>query len=92
VPVYRVLIERDQEINSISEACDFFNAGAYGQKRMAPSNDRLVGVVRVNVQTATRKNLCEDVSGRGHTLPGGSSYCYCESAVHEYSPFPVESL
>src|SRR4029450_9856939 len=49
---------------------------------MAASNDRLVGVVSVNVQAATRKNLCEDVSGSSHALTGGSSYCYCESAVH----------
>jgi hypothetical protein len=76
------LIEGNQQIDSIAETCDFFNAGADRQKGMAPSNDRLVGVVSVNVQAATRKNLCEDVSGRSHALPRGSPYCYCESAVH----------
>ena len=82
MPVDRVLIEGDQQIDSITEACDFINAGADRQKGMAPSDDRLVRVVSVNVQAAARKNLCEDVSGRRHALPRGSPYCYCESAVH----------
>ena len=40
---------------------------------MAPPNDRLIGIVGIQVQAAATEDFREDVARRGDTLTGGAS-------------------
>src|SRR5437016_8545215 len=87
VPIDGILIERNQQIDAIAEACHFLNSRANREQRMPASNDRLIGVVRIQVEATPCENLGKDVSRGGHTLPCGPSYRNSESPVHICSPF-----
>src|SRR5207244_5090054 len=87
VPVHGILIERNQEIEAIAEACHFLNPRANREQRMPAPNDRLIGVVSIQVEPTPSENLGKDVSRCGHTLTCGPSNRNSESPVHKYSPF-----
>src|SRR5262249_24854413 len=50
------------------------------------TNNRLISVVSINVQSSPSKELGEDVSRCSHTLSCGSPNRYSESTVHGWSP------
>ena len=86
VPVHRILVERNEQVDMITEARHFLNPGANGKKGVAATNDRLVGVVSIQVETAPGEDLGEDVSRCSHTLTCRSSYRNGESPFHKYAP------
>src|SRR5262249_29177881 len=69
VSIHRVLVERDEEIDLVTHAPHRTVASADGEKGMAAGNDRLVGVVSVELGAAPGKNRGENFPGRGAPLP-----------------------
>ena len=49
---------------------------------MAASNDRLIGIVGIQVQTATAEDLCEDVARGRDSLTGSASDTDGEGPLH----------
>src|SRR5262249_17972836 len=80
--IHRVLVERDQQIKSITHIGDSFRACAYRQESVATANDRLVGVVRIQVQAATTKYFCEDIAGCGNALSRRASDTNSKGPLH----------
>ncbi len=68
MPIHGVLIERNQEVDSVAEAVNWLRTGADRQECMSAPDDRLIGIVGVQVQAAPRKDPGEDVARRGDTL------------------------
>src|SRR5258708_16659141 len=66
--VYCVLIERDQHVDLVAQIADRLIAGADGQECMPTSDDRLIGVVSVEMKPAPRKDAGQDVSRGGDAL------------------------
>ena len=81
--IHRVLIERDQQIDAVAHVGDLIWAGADGEKSVAATNDGLIGVVGVQMQTAAAENLREDVAGGGDTLTGGASDTNGKGLLHK---------
>ena len=71
--VHGVLIQTQQEIQLIPVAVDLLIAGTHGEKNMPASDDRLIGVVRVEVETAADKNPRQNIAGRGDSVSGGTT-------------------
>src|SRR4029450_12523690 len=82
MPVHRVLIERDQEVDSIAEALHFFFTSANREERVPPANNGLIGVVGIDMQTASDEQFCEYISRCGYTLSCGSADRHRKSAIH----------
>jgi hypothetical protein len=51
---------------------------------MATSNDRLIGVVSIQVQPSAAKDLCEDIARRSDALTGGASDADGKGLPHKY--------
>jgi hypothetical protein len=64
VTIHCILVERDEEIDLVAHAPYRTVPGANGEKGMPAANDRLVGVVSVEVQAAPGENQGENVPGR----------------------------
>ena len=82
VAIHRVLIQRDQQIQAVTHVGDFFRASADREKSVATADDRLIGVVRIQVQAPAAENLREDVSGCSDALTGGASNADGEGLLH----------
>ena len=68
VAIHRVLVERDEDVDLVAHAADRRVAGPNGEESVAAANDRLVGVVGVEVQAAPREDAGQNVSGGGDAL------------------------
>ncbi len=68
MPVQGVLVERNQHIHLVPHAANRSVARADGQKRVAAADNRLIGVVSIQVQPAARKNARENVARAGDAL------------------------
>src|SRR5260370_25748723 len=55
---------------------------------MSAPNDRLIGIVGVEVQASPRKDPGEDIAGSGDSLPRGASNGYREGMLH---PSPLDA-
>ena len=73
VPIHRVLIQRDQQIEAIAHICHSVRAGANREKSVSAANDRLIGVICIQVQAPAAENLREDVARCCDTLARGPS-------------------
>jgi hypothetical protein len=82
VAIHGVLIERDEELESVAHVGDGVGAGADGEEGMATADDGLIGVIGVEVQAATREDFREDVAGGGDALAGGASNADGECLTH----------
>ncbi len=82
MPVHAVLVQRDEQVNPVTHIGDFFRAGANRQEGMAATDYGLVGVVSIQIQTASAKDFCEDVTRRSDTLPSCSSNPDSEGLLH----------
>ncbi len=69
VPLHRVLIQRDQQIDPLIRIRYPVHARSYRQKRMPTANDRLIRVIRIQMQPATAEYLRKNITRRRHTLP-----------------------
>jgi hypothetical protein len=53
--IHGVLIQRNENVQFIAEAKNRLVTGSESQEDMAAANDRLVGIVRIEVQAAADK-------------------------------------
>ena len=84
VPVHRVLVEGNQQIDPIAHVGDFVRAGANGEESMAAANDGLVGVVDVEVQPTAAEDFCEDITRGGYALTSGAPDTDSEGLPHRF--------
>ena len=68
VTIHRVLVERDEDVDLVPHVAHGRVARADGQERVPAADDRLVGVVGVEVEPAPRKDAGENVAGGGDAL------------------------
>src|SRR6266850_907322 len=90
MPVHRILIERNQQVNSIAKAPHLFYTCPNRKEGMPATNDGLVSVVRIDVETTPNEDLREDISRCSHTLSCGSADRHNKSALHSWSPCSIE--
>src|ERR1700677_4990938 len=86
MPIHGVLVERDQQVDPVAHVGDFVGAGADSEKRVAAANDGLVGVVDVQMESATAEDFRENITWGGNALSGGAPYSYSEGLPHRFSP------
>src|SRR6266496_6639388 len=65
VPIHRVLIERNEDVDLVTHVADGPVTGADCQESVAPADDRLVSVVGVEMQPTPSKD-------KGENVPRGS--------------------
>ncbi len=66
--IHRVLIERNEDIDLVPHVAHGRVARANGQESVPATNDRLVGVVGVEMEPAPREDASENVPGGGDAL------------------------
>ena len=66
--IHRVLIERDEDVDLVAHVAHGRVARANGEERVPAADDRLVGVIGVEVEPAPRKNARENIPGGGDAL------------------------
>ena len=92
VAIHGVLIERNQQVDSVAEAGDALRTGADRQECMSAANDGLIGVVGIQVQAAPAEDPGENVAWRGDSLSCGASdtdakVCFITPSLTECRPF-----
>src|SRR6185503_6558520 len=73
VTLDRILIQRNQHVQSVAVRIHFLFADSHAQPDMAAANHRLITVVRVHVEPKPRHGLCERVSGFVQPVARGAS-------------------
>src|SRR4029079_490133 len=76
--IHRVLIERDEDVDLVLHITDGGVARANSEESVPAADDRLVGVVSVEVQAAPRKDAGENIPGRGDALAVLAPDANCE--------------
>src|SRR4030095_4208478 len=84
--IHRVLIEGNQNVELVTESENRGIAGAKREENMAAANDRLVGVVGVQVQPPAHEYPRQDVAGRGDSLARRAADCDREIDFCHYEP------
>src|SRR4030095_13898638 len=88
VPIHRVLIEGNQNVELVTESENRFIAGAKREENVAAANDRLVRIIGVQVQPAADEYSRQDIAGRGDSLTRCAADCNREiDFCHTESPF-----
>ena len=90
VTVHRVLIEAHEEVDLVAMGVNRPVAHPDGEKDVAAPDDRLVGVVGVEVEAAAHSDSCKYVAGRSDSLTGGTADAQREIktvAGHPMAPF-----
>ena len=68
MPIHRILVERDEDIDLVTHIANRFVSGTNGQEGMTAANDRLISVVGVEMESASRKDERENIAGRRNPL------------------------
>ena len=74
MPLQRVLIECDQQIQVVSVRVDLLLTHPYPQPDVAPADNGLVTVVGIQIQPQAGGGLGKGVAGLVQSVAGGSSY------------------
>jgi hypothetical protein len=82
VAVHRVLIQGYQQVDAVTHIRNSFGTCTNRQKGVAATDNRLIGIVGVQVQPTATEDLGENVARRGHTLTGGASNTDSEGLPH----------
>src|SRR6266513_5115476 len=85
VSIHRVLIERNEHIDLITHAADRSIARANCQKSVAATDNRLVSVVGVEMQSAPRKDKRENVPSGSDPLAVLTANADCEINFVHYA-------
>ena len=85
VPVDGVLVEGDQHVELVAHAADGRFAGPYRQESVAAADDRLVGVVRVDVEPAAHEEPGQHRARRRDPLAGRPADSHCKVDVPHVS-------
>ena len=84
--IHRVLVERDQQIELVAHVRHGIDTRPYGQQRVTTPDDRLIGVVRIQVQPSADEDPCKYVSRGGNTLSCSPADRDRESPIHSQPP------
>ncbi len=84
VAIHRVLIERDEDVDLVAHVAHGRVARANGQERVPAANDRLVGVVGIEMEPAPREDAGENVPGGGDALTVLAANADCEIYFGEF--------
>src|SRR5260370_7048710 len=87
VAVHAVLIERDQQVDPVTHVGDLFESGPNRQKSVAAANNRLVGVIGIQMQATAAEDFCENVARCGHPLSGPTSHTDSAGLLHPSLPY-----
>ncbi len=82
VAIHRVLVQRDQQIQAVTHVGDFLWTSADRKKRVPTANDRLIGVVSIQVQAAAAEDFREDVARCCDALTSGAPDGNGEGLLH----------
>ena len=69
VAIHRVLIERDEQVELVTDAQQGLSSYAQCQEDVSATDNGLIGVVRLEVQSASHEDARQDVARRGDALP-----------------------
>src|SRR6266446_10533147 len=78
VPIHRVLIERNKYIDLVTHAADRPIARTNRQKGMTSTDNRLISVIGVEMQSAPRKDKRENVPSGSDPLAVLTANADCE--------------
>jgi len=82
VPIHAVLVKRNEQVNAVTHVGDFFWARPNGKKCVAAPNNRLIGVVSVEVEAPAAEDLCENVARGGDALSSCASDTDSKGLLH----------
>src|SRR5262249_31768163 len=85
VPIHCVLIERNKDIDLVTQVADRTVTRANCQESMAAADDRLVSVVGVEIKSAARKDQRENISSGSDPLAVLAAYADCEINFVHYA-------
>src|SRR5882762_1647324 len=88
--VHRVLIERDKDVDLVAHVAHRRIAGADGQKGVSAANDRLVGVVGIEMKSAPREDAGEDIPRGGDALAVLAANADCEIYFGKFCHLVIE--
>ena len=84
VAIHRVLVERDEDVDLVPHVAHRRVARPNGQESVPAANDRLVGVVGVEVEPAPREDAGENIPGGGDALTVLATDADCEIHFGEF--------
>ena len=84
VAIHGVLIERDKDVNLVPHVAHRRIARPNGQERVSASDDRLIGIIGVEVEPAPRKNARENIPGGSDALTVLAADADCEIHFGEF--------
>src|SRR5579859_6123577 len=84
--VHGILVQRYQQVDPISRVGDLLRPGTNGQECMTAAYDRLIGVVRVQMQSPAAEDFGEDITRRCDPLPRRTSNADRKGLVHTSLP------
>src|SRR5204862_7602926 len=85
VPIHRVLIERNEYIDLVTHVADRPIAGANCQKSVTATDDGLVSVIGIEMQSAPRKDQRENVPSGSDPLAVLTANADCEINFVHYA-------
>ncbi len=68
-----VLVEAEKQIELVAVVAHILVADAHGKQNVAASNDRLIGVVSIEMKAPPHEDARKNVARRGDALPRGAS-------------------
>src|SRR3977135_1042222 len=69
MPIHRVLIERDEDVDLVPHVAHGRIARPNGQESVPAADDRLIGGVGVGMEPAAREDAGENIPRGGDALP-----------------------
>jgi len=90
VAVRRVLIERDEHVDLVTHVAHWRIARANRQECMSATDDRLIGVVGIQMEPAPREDPGENVPRRGDTLAVLAANADCEIYFSKFGHLFIE--
>ncbi len=76
--VHRVLIERDEHVDLVTHVAHRRIARTNGQECMSATDDRLIGVVSIEMESAAREDAGENIPRGGDALAVLAANADCE--------------
>src|ERR1700694_5248255 len=88
--VHGVLVERDHQVELVARRQDRFLARSQGEKDVSATNDRLIGVIRLEVQATADENARQDIAGCRDPLTRCAANADCQ--IHAERPISITGI
>src|SRR5207245_3171204 len=91
MPIERILIEPDQQVEVVTVRHHFLRANAQAKPHMSPPHEGLIAVVGENVQSQPGADFCQVVTGGPGPITGGPTDADCHfKRLHSDPPWTPE--